>query len=37
MRIEDPEPAEFIEAVMIKGTNGHHHGNGHSDDGFEEL
>jgi len=37
MRVEDPEPAEFIEALTVKGTNGHHHGNGHSDDGFEEL
>jgi len=37
MRAGDPGPAEFIETITVKGTNGHRHGNDHSDDGFEEL
>ena len=37
MRAEDPGPAEFIETLTVKGTNGHHHGNAHSHDEFEEL
>jgi len=37
MRAEDPGPAEFIETLTAKGTNGHTHGNGHSHNGFEEF